>query len=446
MRTVIHIIVLLVLVLQIQQTVSQLVQCYANFNPTNGACSNILGEVELDDCCMNPGYGYQDKDSVCQSCRYPTWTSWSHWSACSVTCTEGVRQRQRSCYGLGKCSDPYHLGKIQTESCESVKHCPENGAWSEWGAWEPCSVTCERGFRTRTRTCSNPPPKYGGVCEGHSLEAETCDTETVCPTHGGWSAWGNWDACKETCKVEGLLAPEQYRHRTCTNPPPSLEPRGNNCLGSNVDTQSCTGLPFCPVNGNWGDWSAPSDCSVTCGVGKKTQYRECDNPAPKYGGRDCQGGNTKIQLCTVPKNCPVDGQWTEWSEWLPCNSPSDRSVTCRNRFGRRRRLRECVAKEYGGAFCDGVNVDFGRCYDIEGCKDGPDQQIPEALWSEWSKWSYCKPDCGENSSQTRKRTCLPDISKYTEPFIEIFAGKPDITCPPLEITEETKSCKNLPPC
>lgn len=58
------------------------------------------------------------------------------------------------------------------------------------------------------------------------------------------------------------------------------------------------------MNGNWGPWSARSDCSVTCGVGQQIQTRQCDNPTPKYGGHDCPGENTQTLLCTIQKNCP----------------------------------------------------------------------------------------------------------------------------------------------
>lgn len=63
--------------------------------------------------------------------------------------------------------------------------------------------------------------------------------------HGGWSAWGGWGRCSGTCEIEGILIPQQQRTRTCTNPPPSISPRGNYCPGSSTDTQQCIGLPFC---------------------------------------------------------------------------------------------------------------------------------------------------------------------------------------------------------
>ncbi|KAM9475204.1 properdin-like [Clarias gariepinus] len=438
MRTTLHIPVFFVLVLHIQQTVAQGVQCYANFNSADGTCSNILGQVSIDDCCMNPSYGYQE-NGVCKSCRLASWSTWSHWGPCSVTCTEGVRQRKRACYGLGQCHDPKFVGQTQTEPCEDISCCPENGNWSEWGAWQPC----EKGVKRRKRTCSNPPAKCGGHCEGSDEEVEDCDTGITCPS---WSAWGSWGACAGTCAPEEGSPPEQQRYRMCLSPPPSTVTRCNDCPGSNTDIRQCTGVPFCAVNGNWGAWSAASDCSVTCGVGKQTQHRRCDNPPPTYGGQDCQGENTKTQLCITPKNCPANGQWAEWSEWSLCDPPSTRPITCRNKQGRRRRLRDCVGREYEGALCKGDGVDFERCYDIEGCKAGDDQQIPKAEWSAWTKWSYCKPDCGDNSEQTRKRECRPDISKYTEKNYEILSGKANIQCPATEKTEESKPCQNVPPC
>lgn len=30
-------------------------------------------------------------------------------------------------------------------------------------------------------------------------------------------------------------------------------------------------------------------------------------------------------------------------------------------------MRDCLGREYGGAFCSGENVEFSRCYDIDGC-------------------------------------------------------------------------------
>ena len=50
-----------------------------------------------------------------------------------------------------------------------------NGSWSQWSSWQPCSVTCGDGNRVRARTCSNPAPKWNGKdCPGANISTESC--------------------------------------------------------------------------------------------------------------------------------------------------------------------------------------------------------------------------------------------------------------------------------
>ena len=56
-----------------------------------------------------------------------------------------------------------------------------NGGYSDWTAWDTCSVTCGNGTQTRTRDCSNPVPEHGGIdCTGDTSETQTCD-QVPCP-------------------------------------------------------------------------------------------------------------------------------------------------------------------------------------------------------------------------------------------------------------------------
>ncbi|XP_019645297.1 PREDICTED: receptor-type tyrosine-protein phosphatase U-like [Branchiostoma belcheri] len=60
---------------------------------------------------------------------------------------------------------------------------PVDGGWSEWGDWSSCSVSCGEGNMTRTRTCDNPSPAYGGRdCEGTASETQTCPGLSACST------------------------------------------------------------------------------------------------------------------------------------------------------------------------------------------------------------------------------------------------------------------------
>lgn len=56
---------------------------------------------------------------------------------------------------------------------------PIDGGWSAWSAWGSCSVSCGGGTKTRTRTCTNPAPAYGGAnCAGSSSESTSCNTHS----------------------------------------------------------------------------------------------------------------------------------------------------------------------------------------------------------------------------------------------------------------------------
>ena len=69
---------------------------------------------------------------------------------------------------------------------------------------------------------------------------------------------------------------------------------------------TCFKLRICinVVDGNYGNWTKLSECSVTCGVGYELWHRKCDSPPPKYGG-DCfkYGKDRESRVCRR-KLCP----------------------------------------------------------------------------------------------------------------------------------------------
>ncbi|KAM6897258.1 A disintegrin and metalloproteinase with thrombospondin motifs 14 isoform 2-T2 [Xenentodon cancila] len=52
-------------------------------------------------------------------------------------------------------------------------------------------------------------------------------------------------------------------------------------------------------DGSWGSWSKFGSCSRTCGGGIRSRSRQCDNPLPAYGGRDCPGSAFDYQMCNT---------------------------------------------------------------------------------------------------------------------------------------------------
>ena len=63
------------------------------------------------------------------------------------------------------------------------------------------------------------------------------------------------------------------------------------------------------VDGGFTNWIDAGACSKTCGSGNLTQTRTCTNPAPQYGGLQCQGDILQYipcneQICSgIPTKC-----------------------------------------------------------------------------------------------------------------------------------------------
>ncbi|XP_060564422.1 uncharacterized protein LOC132723673 [Ruditapes philippinarum] len=56
-----------------------------------------------------------------------------------------------------------------------------DGGWSSWGSFGSCSDTCGRGVMIRSRTCTQPKPSLRGKhCEGSPVQIAVCNRNT-CP-------------------------------------------------------------------------------------------------------------------------------------------------------------------------------------------------------------------------------------------------------------------------
>ncbi|XP_070560161.1 semaphorin-5A-like [Ptychodera flava] len=174
------------------------------------------------------------------------------------------------------------------------------------------------------------------------------------------------------------------RSRTCTNPE-----SGMICDGVAMEHETCTSSSPCPINGGWSEWSQWSPCSETCG-GQRHQVRVCDNPTPLHGGLYCEGDLYKSEQCG-DQSCPVDGNWSKWGDWSTCSAtcgPSERS---------RVRLCDNPAPSEDGEPCTGLHKETKPCEDNPPC-------FGNRGWSSWSHWGTCTVTCGIGE-QFRQRLC-----------------------------------------
>ncbi|XP_071138997.1 A disintegrin and metalloproteinase with thrombospondin motifs adt-1-like isoform X3 [Mytilus edulis] len=276
------------------------------------------------------------------------WGSWSDWTVCSSSCDYGHQTRSRLCNNPAPSSNGvYCNGKpFEVLNCNLTK-CTVDGSWGEWSMWSECNATCGGGVQKRTRYCNNPYPAAGGsACSGIAGQILIC-AEVNCPVIGAWSEWGVWSLCSASCGTGN-----RTRGRLCDNPPPSYG--GEYCNGDTLDSDTCN-THECPIDGEWSEWSSWDICSVTCNGGVQDRNRKCDHPPPSNGGMYCNGTTIESRSCNIV-SCEIDGQWSAWQEWQPCNT------TCGN--GSKHRIRKCDSPSpyFGGSECMGLDFDIQTCY------------------------------------------------------------------------------------
>jgi len=159
---------------------------------------------------------------------------------------------------------------------------------------------------TQTRECVNQA--YGGKDCGPDSDGvgatRPCQSAACAAIDGGWST--TWSACSKSCGGG-------TQTRQCNNPYSAYG--GKDCVADAEGgaSRDCNTDP-CAVDGGWSTtWSA---CSKPCddGSGGGTQTRDCNNPTPANGGKDCDGSASRD--CNT-QHCAVDGTWGDWG---PCTS------------------------------------------------------------------------------------------------------------------------------
>ncbi|XP_023721830.1 spondin-1 isoform X3 [Cryptotermes secundus] len=380
-------------------------------------------------------------DSIC------TVTKWSSWSSCSVTCGRGVRTRTRKyelreaykrcsphpksprleqndeCYGVGG----QICGDSEEESQEGKPNCP----LTEWSRWSPCSVTCGRGrrMRTRLRVAYNEETRamYEHMEEGYNgpISTEDCaDAQIIDEVE--------CDGEIPSCEITPSMARE-----ICQMPKDEGPCTGNNSRWY-FDSQAevCLEFLYSGCRGNRNNFLTQKECENVCQKYKEDLKANRTAHLQHYGvslsgvisyrlhgrgrldqnceedGEEDASAITTVSPAFQAENflfspnmsshphlvnhrtdlMAVDCEVTRWSSWSAC------SVSCGRGFKTKIRAIRVHARN-GGKPCPKKLTRKKKCK--RNCVDPVD-----CILSEWTSWSPCSLTCGMNAVRQRTRSEL----------------------------------------
>ncbi|XP_033860615.1 adhesion G protein-coupled receptor B3-like isoform X1 [Acipenser ruthenus] len=283
-----------------------------------------------------------------------------------------------------------HEKRVPQEQADAAKFMAQTGdsGTEDWSQWSSCSVTCGQGSQVRTRACVSP---YGTHCSGPLRESRVCNNTALCPVHGSWEEWSPWSLCSFTCGRG-----QRTRTRTCVSP----QYGGRACDGPETQTKLCN-IALCPVDGQWQEWSAWSECSVTCSNGTQQRTRQCS--AAAHGGSECRGHWAESRECYNP-DCTANGQWNPWGHWSGCSKSCD--------GGWQRRIRVCQGVAITGQQCEGTGEDVRKCSEkrcpapYEIC---PEDYALAMVWRRTPSGDLAFNRCPPNATGTTSRRCSLDL-------------------------------------
>ncbi|XP_077125438.1 SCO-spondin-like [Ranitomeya variabilis] len=398
--------------------------CYLEICPTlcphNGSEWNV-GDMwlvgECQQCICTPEGNY----CLDIECRVNgSWTPWSPWSGCPVTCGSALQIRSRACINPPPRNNGSDCEGPDTERRECTNQPCEGSALCGWTDWSLCSRSCGTGLRSRAWNTEAP----NGQCErSERVQTEACylqPCEGIC----SWAQWSRWSDCSchsllqnryresvgpvfggDTCVTTDFeVLPcntSQCTESSC--PPPFVfSPCGSPCgslCSSKHGSDGCLDLPtchpgcYCPPGllEQDGTCVPPEDCRCLYISQSQMTYLSPEQTV-QDGCRECtcQQGELKCNR----KNCQGEAALSEWSEWSLCSpcllSPHNHTGGTPTLFSVQQRHRLCLSVQSDFPWSGVSPQCLGEMTEERLC---PDICNYLCVWSQWGEWSPCREPC-----------------------------------------------------
>ncbi|XP_066030883.1 uncharacterized protein [Pocillopora verrucosa] len=215
------------------------------------------------------------------------------------------------CFNGGTCE---YIDEWPYFECECPSSYSSYNCGSESG--DPCSPepclnggTCTEDSNPLGFECSCPSGYIGFNCgfeQGDRCSDNPCNNDGMCTAESNLLGYN----CNCTSEFVGfdcsLLKDDPCLPNPCKNDgnctrTADLKDFTCNCTSEYIGNTCGNRI----VHGIWSDWNEWPNCNKPCNGGSRTRKRTCDNPAPAFGGKNCEGLPTEAESCNLA-SCPAE--------------------------------------------------------------------------------------------------------------------------------------------